>query len=90
MNICLLIAIIVITPHRIGQWINTFAHNVRGMGVWGMLLTMGLVSESHLAFPLRTRCRSASDSDLNLWTGTTCRYVQDCARVGSQVLTVQY
>lgn len=47
LNVCLLIAVIIITPHRIGQWINTFAHNVRGMGAWGMLLTMGLVSELH-------------------------------------------
>ena len=45
LNVCILIAVIIITPHRIGGWINTFAQNVRGMGAWGVLLTMILVSE---------------------------------------------
>jgi hypothetical protein len=42
-NIALLIAVLIITPHRIGQWMNDGAVWLRGLGPVGMLICCCLV-----------------------------------------------
>jgi hypothetical protein len=50
LNFALILAVIIITPHGIGQYMQSFAERIREMGGWGMALLFVMVGTSRFLF----------------------------------------
>ncbi|KAJ9108632.1 hypothetical protein QFC20_003330 [Naganishia adeliensis] len=90
LNLAIILAVIIITPRGIAQYMQDFADKIREMGVWGMiLLFMMVVISSHPPFFGFTFSLTMIGYTFGLWPGALLAIAASMTGAGVAFLSVR-